>query len=147
MTRSQATTVAAYLADLPPDRRSELEAVRRVILEHLPVGYEEAMRWGMISYEVPLATYPHTYNGQPLLYAALAAQKRYNTLHLMGAYAGGQREPLERSFAAAGIELDMGQGCIHFQTARDLPLDRIGELIAAIPPEQWVEIMERSRKG
>jgi len=42
-------------------------------LENLSEGYEEVMNWGMITYQVPLETYPDTYNGKPLMYAALAS--------------------------------------------------------------------------
>jgi len=52
---SDAKDVAQYLAGLPEDRRSAVEAVREVILQHLPDGYEEAMNWGMIAYQVPLS--------------------------------------------------------------------------------------------
>jgi hypothetical protein len=71
--KSAAKTVAEYLAGLPAERRSAIEAVRRVILKRLPKGFEEAVNWGMIVYQVPLKTYPDTYNKQPLLYAALAS--------------------------------------------------------------------------
>ncbi len=74
---SKAKTVAEYLDELPADRRAAIEAVREVILEHLPEGYEEAMNWGMITYQVPLQAYPKTYNGQPLMLAALASQKNH----------------------------------------------------------------------
>ena len=76
-----------YLDSLPPDRREAISAVRSVILDHLPDGYEEEMRWGMISYEVPLAIQPDTYNGKPLMYAALASQKRHMAVYLSGIYA------------------------------------------------------------
>ncbi len=55
---SDAVTVAGYLAELPDDRRQALDAVRQVILDHLPEGYEEVMQYGTISYVVPLSTYP-----------------------------------------------------------------------------------------
>ena len=84
--RSSATSVADYLRELPEDRRTALETVRRVINDHLPPGYEEAMNWGMITWQVPLETCPDTYNGQPLMCAALASQKRYMAVHLMGIY-------------------------------------------------------------
>ena len=71
--RSEAITVDEYLAALPENRRESLARVRRVILDHLPTGYEEAMNWGMITYQLPLAVYPDTYNGQPLMVAALAS--------------------------------------------------------------------------
>ena len=43
-----ASTVAQYLAALPADRRAALSAVRKVINENLPKGYEEGMQFGMI---------------------------------------------------------------------------------------------------
>ena len=48
------------------------------------------MNWGMISYEIPLARYPDTYNGQPLGVLALAAQKRHYSLYLNAAYASSE---------------------------------------------------------
>ncbi len=48
--RSDATSVEEYLAELPNDRREVLEAVRGVILDNLPEGYEEVINWGMITY-------------------------------------------------------------------------------------------------
>ncbi len=70
---SEAKTVEAYLAELPAEWRTALQAVRDVILERLSEGYVESMSWGMISYEVPLSRYPDTYNGQPLVVASKRA--------------------------------------------------------------------------
>ena len=67
--RSSASTVEQYLSELPDDRREAIETVREVILKNLPEGYEEVMNWGMITYQVPLETYPDTYNKKPLMYA------------------------------------------------------------------------------
>ena len=39
-------TAEEYLAALPEDRRAAIGAVRAVILEHLPAGYVEEMRYG-----------------------------------------------------------------------------------------------------
>ena len=64
--QSDAATVDAYLDELPDDRRAAIAAVRAVILEHLPQGFEEGMQYGMIGYYVPLERFPDTYNGQPL---------------------------------------------------------------------------------
>ena len=50
MVRSGAKTVGEYLAELPADRGAALVAVREVILERLPEGYEESMQFGMIGY-------------------------------------------------------------------------------------------------
>jgi hypothetical protein len=81
---SDATTVAAYLAGLTPDRRQAIAAVLATIRAHLPAGYEEAMNWGMIAFQVPLEVYPDTYNRRPLLYAAVASQKNHMAVYLSG---------------------------------------------------------------
>src|SRR5688572_23566090 len=76
--QSKATTVQQYLAELPPDRRAALEAVRNVILKNLDKGFQERMAYGMIGYSVPHSIYPAGYHcdpRQPLPYAGLAAQK------------------------------------------------------------------------
>ena len=82
MVSSTASTVSEYLASLPPERRAVIAAVRKLIRRNLPKGYREAMNFGMITYEIPLTRYPETYNGQPLAYAALAAQKNKYSLYL-----------------------------------------------------------------
>ena len=147
MAVSYATTVAEYLEALPENRRAVVAAVRDVILENLPEGYQEAMRWGMISYEIPLAHYPDTYNGQPLGYVALAAQKHYYALYLMGAYADpAQAARLKAAFDRAGKKMDMGKSCLRFRSLADLPLDAIAEVVARTPPEALIARHEASRE-
>jgi hypothetical protein len=148
MVQSKATTVEAYLDELPPDRREVISQVRQVILENLPAGYAEAMNWGMISYEIPLKDYPNTYNRQPLEYAALAAQKNYNAIYLMAVYGDPQREDMLREgFKKAGKKLDMGKSCVRFRKLEDIPLDVIGELIADVPSEVLILIYEKKRRS
>jgi hypothetical protein len=147
MKKTDVTSVKDYLASLPDEKRKEISRVRAVIRKHLPKGYVEGFGWGGITYHVPLKTYPNTYNKQPLCYAALAAQKNFNTLYLMGPYGDkGQRKTLEEAFKKAGLKLDMGKSCVHFKTAGDLPLDAIGGLIAAIPADKWIAHYEASRR-
>ena len=143
MALSEAKTVKEYLDELPDERRKAISSVRRVVKKNLPKGYQETMRFGMISYELPLERYPDTYNKQPLCYAGLAAQKNFNTLYLMGCYADPkERKKLEDAFRRSGKKMDMGKSCLHFKTADDLPLDVIGETIASLPPERMIEITE-----
>ena len=140
------TTVAAYLAQLPPPRRKELERVRAVVKKHLPAGYEESFTSGMIVWVVPLERYRDTYNGHALWYAALAAQKNHLTLHLMNAYGSPPlAEKLKQGFAAAGKKLDMGKACLRFRRADDLALDTIAEVVATTPIERWIEIARSAR--
>lgn len=80
MAGSVAATVGEYLAELPPERRAVVAAVRHVVRDALTAGYVETMNWGMISCEIPLARYPTTSNGRPLSSAALAAQKSHYAL-------------------------------------------------------------------
>ncbi len=109
MATSRATTVEGYLEELPPERRAVIAAVRQVVKRNLPKGYRETVTWGIISYEVPLATFPDTYNGQPLCYAALAAQKNHYALYLMCVRQDLEQERrLKEAFARAGKKLDMG---------------------------------------
>jgi hypothetical protein len=143
-----AKTVNGYLAALPEDRRKEIETVRTVVKKHLPKGYAESLGWAGISYEIPLADFPDTYNGHPLCYAALAAHKNYNVLYLMVPYGDRrQRQELEDAFAKAGKRLDMGKSCVRFKRADDLPLPAIGKLIAAVPPAKFLEAYRASRKS
>ena len=144
--RSEATTVDEYLAELPDDRRVAIETVRDVIIENLPVGYVEEMNWGMISYSVPLETYPDTYNGQPLLYAALASQKNQMAVYLTGVYADeDRRDDFLSRYRETGKRLDMGKSCVRFRRIDDLPVELIGDTIAAIDVNAFIEVYEASR--
>jgi len=143
--RSDAATVAQYLSELPVDRRSAIEAVRKMILEHLPKGYEEAMNWGMITYQVPLETCPDTYNGQPLMYAALAAQKSHNAVYLTGIYMDDKaRRAFEDAYRATGKRLDVGKSCVRFRKLEDLPLQVIGDAIASLQVNEFVSRVKKS---
>ena len=146
MASSAATTVEQYLAELPPERRAVVAAMRALVLRHLPEGYEERMNWGMISYEVPLARYPDTYNKQPLSYAALAAQKNHYALYLNCIYGADEREAaLREAFAAAGKKLDIGKSCVRFKRVDQLELDALGAVIASTPPDAFIAQYEASR--
>jgi hypothetical protein len=139
-------SVAEYLGALDPERRTMIAAVRDVVLAHLPEGYEETMGWG-IMYAVPLAAYPNTYNGQPLAIASICSEKNYATLHLMCAYGDAQtRAWLESEFRKRGKKLDMGKACLRFTSLDDLPLDVIGQAIARVPPDKYIERYEASRR-
>jgi hypothetical protein len=145
--QSKAKTVAQYLAELSPERRAALAAVRKVILANLDDDYEEGMD-GMISYHVPHRVYPPGYHcnpDQPLPFAGLASQKSYMSLYLMSVYADGAEEGwLRKRFAAAGKKLDMGKCCVRFKHISDLPLEVIGEAIRRVPAAAYVAHYERS---
>lgn len=144
--KSAATTVEAYLAELPEDRRTAIEAVRKVILANLDEGYEEGIQYGMIGYYVPHRVYPAGYHcdpKQPLPFASLGSQKGHMSLYLMCIYG---HEPLrswfQEAWARAGKKLDMGKSCVRFKKLDDLALDVIGEAIRRVPARDYIRHME-----
>lgn len=144
--QSEAATPKAYIDSLPEDRRAAIRKVRAVIRKHLPKGFAEEMRWGMITYEVPLRIQPDTYNGKPLMYAAVASQKNHMAVYLTGAYG---HEPTKKRFVDAwkahGGQVDMGKSCVRFRKIEDLPLDALGEAIAAFSVDDFCALVERAR--
>lgn len=119
-----------------------LSAVREVIIAHLPSGYEEVINWGMISYEVPLALNPKTYNGKPLMYAALASQKNHMALYLCSLNCvPGALQSLKAGWK--GGRLDMGAACLRFRKLADLDLESIGRVIASTPVADYIVAAKR----
>ena len=146
MVSSDASTVDEYLSELPPERRSDVERIREMILANLPDGYVETMRWGMITYEVPLAVYADTYNGQPLMFLALAAQKRHLALYLTNvAFVPGGEERFKTRYLESGKKLDMGRSCLRFKTADDLAIDLVAETIRSTTLDEFIEGYETAR--
>ena len=155
--QSRATTVEEYLGSLPEPRRDALEALRRVILDNLDADYEEGMSYGSIGYYVPHRVYPAGYHAnktQGLPFAALASQKNYMSLYLMGLYCGcvdGMDTSLTRWFreawAATGKKLDMGKACIRFKRLDDLPLPVVGEAIRRLPARLYIQEYEKALRA
>lgn len=155
---SDATTVTAYLASLPPDRRATIATVREVIRSNLDPAYEEGMQYGMIGYYVPHRVYPPGYHAnpkQPLPFAALASQKNHLSLYLMGVYTGSddgggeskQARWFREAWAKTGKRLDMGRACVRFKRVEDLALDVIGEAIRRIPAKTYIAEYEATLGG
>lgn len=143
--KSEAATVPEYLAELPEDRRTAMSTVRDVVNDHLPDGYVETMDWGVIAWNVPLEIEPDTYNAKPLCYAALASQKQYMSVYLMGLYSDGPELAwFRQQYAERGLKLDMGKSCVRFRRLDDIPLDILGEAIGKIPLDEFVA---RSKAG
>jgi uncharacterized protein YdhG (YjbR/CyaY superfamily) len=139
MVMSKETTVAKYLASLPADRRKEITKVRGVVKKAMPKGYQETMGYGMITWSVPLSVYPDTYNDQPLMYAALAAQKNFNAVYLMCVYGDSARsKKFVAAFKKAGKKLDAGKSCVRFQRAEDLELNAVADVISSWPMKEYV---------
>src|SRR3954454_9954039 len=148
---SKPSSVEAYLESLPDDRRSAIEAVRKVILKNLDKDYEEGIQYGMIGYYVPHRVHPAGYHcdpKQPLPFAALASQKGYMSLYLMCIY-GDERHAnwFQEAWAKSGKKLDMGKSCVRFKKVDDLALDVIAEAIRRVPARKYIERVEASLKA
>jgi hypothetical protein len=144
--QSKATTVSQYLASLPEDRRTALQAVRKAILANLDKDYEEGMQYGMIGYYVPHSVFPPGYHcdpKQPLPFAGLASQKNHMSIYLGCVYAdSGQEERFRNAWKASGKKLDMGKACIRFKKIDDVPLNVVGETIKGMPVKKWIATYE-----
>lgn len=144
LVRSDATTVSDYLDSLDEGRRDTISTVRDTILANLPDGYEETMNWGMIVYEVPLAVQPDTYNGQPLMFAGLASQKRHCAVYLTPVYQDPEKVArIEAAYTEMGRKPNMGKSCIRFTRIEHLPLELIGEIVAECDMDSFIAGCER----
>jgi len=147
--QSKASTVPDYLASLPDDRRKAIETVRAVILANLDKDYEEGMSYGMIGYYVPHRVFPPGYHVDPkqgLPFAALASQKNYMSVYLMGLYPGSEGARwFQEAWAKSGKKLDVGKSCIRFKKVDDLALDVLGEAIRRMPAKKYIELYKKAR--
>jgi hypothetical protein len=145
------TTVAEYLASLPPDRRAALSTVRKVIQEHIDPTYVEGVQYGMIGWAVPHSVFPAGYHcdpSQPLFFVGLGAQKNYMSLYLMCVYNSGERQSrFRQAWAKTGKKLDMGKACLRFKSVDDLALDVIGEAIRRVPARKYLADYQATLAG
>jgi hypothetical protein len=141
---SKPDSIESYLKSMPEDRCRTVTALRKVILTSLPQGYVETFNWGMIAYEVPLLIEPKTYNGKPLMYAALANQKNHIGVYLAGLHAvPGALEPFRERLAAPGKKLDMDKACIRLKQAGDIDHHTLAEAIRSLPVADFIAAMKR----
>jgi len=152
--QSAAKTVAQYLKELPSDRRQAIAAVRKVILDNLPKGYEETMSYGMIGYVVPHSLYPAGYHCDPSLplpFAGLASQKNYMSVYLM--IYGENADWFRTEYEKTGKKMDLGKCCVRFKKLQDLPLDLVGRVVKKIPVSDFIAmyksgvVLDRSAKS
>ena len=146
-----ASTVTEYLAEVPADRREALEEVRKGINRALPPGYKEGIQFGMISWFVPLSTYPGGYGSnkkEPLPLISVASKKNYMALHMVCFYGQPElREWFISQYAKSGKKLDMGQGCLRFKTLPDLALDVVEKTVARLPVKDYIAGYQAMRDG
>jgi uncharacterized protein YdhG (YjbR/CyaY superfamily) len=148
MTVGSAKSVGQFLASLRPEQREAISKVRSVILKNIPKGYQEAVRFGVLSYVVPLERYAKTANNQPLSVISIDSGKNYMSLYLTAVY---EDKDIEKwfvdSFRESGKKLDMGKACVRFKKIDDLPLDLIAETAGKVTVEDCIELYEKTNKA
>jgi hypothetical protein len=149
--QSKATTVDAYIAELPEDRQKAIAELRKVIKKNLPKGFKEEMNYGMIGYVVPHSKYPAGYHcnpKMPLPFLNIASQKNFIAVYHMGLYANPKLLQwfTEAHAKASSKKLDMGKSCMRYKKPEDIPYKLIGELAGKITPEQWIALYEKAFK-
>jgi len=106
---SKATTVTAYLKELPADRKSAIAKLRTLIKKTAP-DVKEAMEYGLPMYSM---------NG-PLF--ALASQKRYLALYVA-------ETDLVKTHKPRLGKVNVGKSCIRFKKLEDLSLEAVAALL------------------
>ena len=139
---SKATTVEEYLAELPPDRREAIEAVRKVILKNLDKGFQEIMQYGGIGYAVPHSLYPNGYHcdpKQPLPFIGLGSQKHHMSLGMFCLYLDAdEMKKFQEEYVKSGKRMDMGKSCVRFKKLEDLPLDVVGRAVKRVTLKKFI---------
>lgn len=136
-----------YIQELGEERKVAITKLRKIILENLPKGFEEAISYGMIGYVVPHSVYPSGYHCNPTLplpFLSLASQKSHIAIYHMGIYA---KEELMNWFISeypkySKRKLNMGKSCIRFKKVEDIPYQLIGELAAKMTVNDWITCYE-----
>ncbi|MES2576567.1 MAG: DUF1801 domain-containing protein [Bacteroidota bacterium] len=145
--QSTATTVSAYLEEIPEERKDALKKLRETILKNIPKGFVEQMTYGMIGYVVPHSIYPNGYHCTPELplpFMSFASQKNFIAIYHMGIYANPE---LLNWFVAeypkhSTQKLDMGKSCIRFKKANQIPFELIAELARKMSVQEWITCYE-----
>ncbi len=148
--QSSATTVQAYLDELPEEKKLAVSRLREIILKNLPEGFSETKNYGMIGYVVPLTMYPQGYLNDPkvpLPFINIASQKHFIAFYHMGLVADKQLSEWFRNEYPkhCKTKLDMGKSCIRFKKTDQIPYELIGELVTKMTPGQWIKFYEAAK--
>jgi hypothetical protein len=145
--QSTATTISAYLEEIPEERKDAFKKLRETILKNIPKGFVEQMTYGMIGYVVPHSIYPNGYHCTPELplpFISFASQKNFIAVYHMGIYANPE---LLNWFVAeypkhSTQKLDMGKSCIRFKKADQIPFELIAALAQKMSVQEWITCYE-----
>ena len=108
--QSKASTITAYLAELPPKKRSVIETLDQLVRSTVP-GVVGAMKYGMPTYEAA---------GRMI---AVNAQKNYFSFYADPDLVKKHRSELN--------DLDTGKSCIRFKKVDSVLLGTLTKIAAA----------------
>jgi hypothetical protein len=144
-------TIDEYVNQLPEDRQTVIEKLRKIIKENLPKGFEEMPSYGTIGYVVPHSIYPSGYHCNvklPLPFMNLASQKNFIALHYMGFADKTILDWFTNEYPKhSKAKLDMGVGCIRFKKIDQIPFDLIGQLANKMSVQDWITVYEKTYKN
>ena len=140
-----------YISQLPKDRVPYFKKLRQTILDTIPEGFAEQMRYGMIRYVVTKTIYPAGYHfntNLPLPFVNIASQKNFIALYHSGIYAN---KDIYNWFVSeypkyCKHKLDMGKSCIRFKKPEEIPFELIAELLKKISLQEWISMYETTIK-
>lgn len=143
---SKAPTVAQFLKECAPRDRKVLTTLRALMLDNLQPGFVETMAWGMPTYQVPVEQFVQA-DGEPLVYAALDAEKRGCAIYLTALY---NDSPAEADFrrrwrSPSKRTVEFRTTSVHFRELRDVDLPLVAEFVRAMSPEEFVASYHRSK--
>jgi hypothetical protein len=146
-----AKTPEEYIEIVPPERQEAVSALRKVILDNLPEGFQETIGYGMIGYVVPFSLYPDGYHADhklPLPFMNLGSQKNYIVLHHIGLYSNNELLTwfLDEYQSQTKRKPDMGKGCVRFKNPDQIPYKLIGELVSRVSAREWIKWYESNLK-
>ena len=148
MVSSAALNVEQYLAELREPRRGEITELLNLIRQNLPKGFDEAIAWGMIVFQVPMAMSGPTYNGQPLAAVALASQKHHISFYLSSIYASEElTAEFYQRWELSGKKLDMGKSCVRFRSLDRADLETLAWAVSLLDPVQFTQMYLRARQA
>ncbi|NKC69347.1 DUF1801 domain-containing protein [Vagococcus fluvialis] len=137
-----------YLANVDEKRQAAFRKLYEIVKDNLPVGFEENFQYNMISFVVPLSTYPKGYlnrEDEPVPFISLAAQKNHIALYHMGIM--GNETLLawfeEEYQKQVPTKLNMGKSCIRMTNVKNIPYDLLGELASKMTLEEWLQSYEK----
>jgi uncharacterized protein YdhG (YjbR/CyaY superfamily) len=107
--QSKARTIPEYISGLPPEERSVIETLNRIVRSAAPKG-SGSMKYGMPTYE--LASWIVAFN----------AQKNYFSFYADPKVVKRYRDELKG--------LDCGKSCIRFRKIEDVPLATLKKIVS-----------------